>query len=225
MPIFKKKSLSYTMIFSLFLLLLVIWGFREIVFRSMMLDSMGPWMFAFFESLQKMLIWTLPSLLLIHYHESQMVFSLGDLFTTKMRWKNTLIILGCFLLLHGTLALLSHGTIAINPDLQLPTLIEVVLFAGITEELVFRGFFLNALLKKLRPWPAVLITSVMFVLIHFPIWIHGGLFENPMDVLTNGAAIFALSLIFGWSLIKTKNILAPIVLHMAWNLILSLLYI
>jgi CAAX amino terminal protease family. len=37
-------------------------------------------------------------------------------------------------------------------------------------------------------------------------------------------AVMALSVMFSWVFIKSKNIIAPIVLHMLWNLLIELLF-
>ncbi|MDR1060355.1 MAG: CPBP family intramembrane metalloprotease [Clostridiales bacterium] len=36
--------------------------------------------------------------------------------------------------------------------------------------------------------------------------------------------IIALSVIFSWVFIKSKNIVVPILLHMSWNLIVPILF-
>jgi membrane protease YdiL (CAAX protease family) len=61
---------------------------------------------------------------------------------------------------------------SIHPSLKSIRIIEIVLFEGVTEEIVFRGFLLNALLKKVKLFFAIIINQIMFLIIHFPIWIY-----------------------------------------------------
>jgi membrane protease YdiL (CAAX protease family) len=101
-----------------------------------------------------------------------------------------------------------------------------VLFVGITEEMVFRGWLLNATIKdasKSKQWAMVAINSLLFLGIHVPIWI----FTNQLDIVFSSysfLSVVALSFIFSWTFIKTKSILPAIVLHMYWDLLIVLFY-
>ena len=98
-----------------------------------------------------------------------------------------------------------------------------VLFVGITEEMVFRGWLLNITVTENRKWLPIIINAVMFLLIHFPIWIASGIFIDDFTSL-NFLCVPALSIIFSWSFIKSKNIWIPITLHMYWDLLMDLFY-
>jgi len=37
-------------------------------------------------------------------------------------------------------------------------------------------------------------------------------------------SVFALGAIFGWLFLRTRNLFAPILLHMYWNLLITLFY-
>jgi membrane protease YdiL (CAAX protease family) len=91
-----------------------------------------------------------------------------------------------------------------------------LLFVGITEEIVFRGFLLNTMLKRIKPWQAVLVDAALFTLIHYPIWVYYGF--DIATILLSSVQIFPVSMLFAFSFIKTKNILFPIALHTLWNL-------
>lgn len=47
--------------------------------------------------------------------------------------------------------------------------------AGVTEELLFRGFFMNSLLKHHSFWPANIIQVILFQLSHVPLYLIEGL--------------------------------------------------
>ena len=169
----------------------------------------------------KLTVWTLPALLLIKYYQDDMWISRREMFATKPRWfKDAPILLVVFLPIVQAIAV--NGGLAIHPDFQPARLIGAVLLVGITEEIVFRGLLLNALLKKLRLWPAIALNEVLFVLIHFPIWIYQG--RDLAAFLTGSAAVFALGGLFSYSFVKTRNIFVPIALHMIWNLLSLTLY-
>jgi len=112
------------------------------------------------------------------------------------------------------------GELGLNPDIVLIRLVGAVLFVGITEEIVFRGFLLNMFLKKMRMEYTITINAVLFTLIHYPIWIYRGF--GGFDIAIASIQVIALSAGFAYSFIKTRNILVPIALHMVWNLSIHL---
>ena len=150
-----------------------------------------------------------------------MWIGLKDMFVTKPKWfKGAPWLLLVFAPILQSLV--HNGTIAIHPDFEPISLIGAVVFVGITEEIVFRGFLLNAFLKKMKMQYAVALDAVLFLFIHYPIWIYRGL--GASEILMASIIIPILSVFFAYSFIKTKNIVVPIVLHMIWNLLTILLF-
>lgn len=175
----------------------------------------------------KNLIWTLPAVLLVKRFDGEVYAGLRGMFTSKVRvWKYLPLFLLFSVYLIGGAALINGG-LAVSRSFGLDKLI-VVLFVGITEEMVFRGWLLNAFIgkdcrsrKKMRL--AVAANSVMFLLIHFPVWIHSGVFIEEFRSF-GFLSILILSGIFGWTFIKSKNILVPVALHMWWDLLMFLFF-
>jgi len=81
--------------------------------------------------------------------------------------------------------------------------ILVSVVAPIWEEIIFRGFLLPSLTKKWRISTSICLSSCIFALAHFSL-------ERflPLSALS-----IALSILY----VRTRNILAPIVLHALWN--------
>jgi len=203
------------------LLFFAIWSARELVVQPAFLSPLDNILSELIGESLKLLIWTLPAFLLIKHFHDDMWIGLKEMFTTKPKWFTNAPML--FIVLAPILRVFFiHRTIAIDPDFDPTRLIGGVLFVGITEELVFRGFLLNAFLKKLEMKRAIALNEVFFVLIHYPIWIYNGL--DVTAFLTSSVAIFALGVLFSYSFIKTKNIFIPIALHMVWNLFAIVLY-
>ena len=193
-----------------------IWSVRELVIQPVCLDPLDNLVSAIIGQIIKLAVWTLPALLLIKHYHDDMWIGLKEMFTTRPRWfKDAPILLIVFAPL--VRAVFLNRGLAISPDFEPVRLIGAVLFVGITEEIVFRGFLLNALLKKMKLWPAIALNEVFFVLIHFPIWIHQGL--DVLTFLTSIVTVFLLGGLFSFSFVKTRNIFVPIVLHMIWNLL------
>lgn len=65
---------------------------------------------------------------------------------------------------------LEDGGFKINPQFKHGDFIDKFLLVDITKELVFRGWILNALLKRMSTWLALIINNLLFLCIHFPIW-------------------------------------------------------
>lgn len=87
---------------------------------------------------------------------------------------------------------------------------------AITEELVFRGYILVSLMSKYKESISILLTTVLWTLIHAPIsyfvWNINGL---------QLAVYLGLTFIYGIGasvlFVRTKNIAAPIFLHVLWE--------
>lgn len=79
----------------------------------------------------------------------------------------------------------------------------LIIIAPIAEEVLFRGYLLGKLRQYVPVWVAILITSVLFGIVH-------GAWNIGIDV-------FALSIVLCVLRIMTKSLWAPIMLHMVKN--------
>lgn len=170
----------------------------------------------------KNLIWTFPAILIIKYFETDLYVGLREMFTAKVSLFKYLPIFLLFTawLLAGVL--IEHGKITVSGAFSGSSLITV-LFVGITEETVFRGWLLNGTLGAKRKWLPVTINALMFLAIHFPKWIYSGSFIDNFKNMSF-LSVVVLSFIFSYAFIKSKNILVPVFLHMYWDLLMFLLY-
>lgn len=179
------------------------------------------------DGLCKNLVWTLPAFLLIQKYGAQLGAPLNDIFVFKKEHAKYLLILPAVvvMLLFGAWR---NGQLA---EISLTSKeIITVLFVGITEELVFRGWLLNASLPyagecdddgslSLKQYAAIAINAIVFLAIHFPKWICDGV------MVTNFAgfgfvSILVFSVLVSWIFIKTKSLVIPISVHMLWDLLL-----
>jgi membrane protease YdiL (CAAX protease family) len=186
----------------------------------------------------KIIIWTLPSIFLINHYKDDMWISLKEMFTNKFKWfdknklknkqkcyefeKEPLIVFFLLSFIIPLRALFSYRKLEIHPDFQLIKIIEYVLFVGITEEVAFRGWLLNAMLKKMKLWNSIILDNLLFYFMHFPFWIYLG--YDISKILFNIMGIFGIGIIFAVVFIKSKNIFVPILLHMLWNSFVLLFY-
>lgn len=84
------------------------------------------------------------------------------------------------------------------------TLVLMVMAAPVLEELIFRGIILDGLLKIYTPLKSILISSLLFGLIHL----------NPSQIV--GAFMFGI--FTGWVYHRTRNLLLTIIIHAVANL-------
>lgn len=86
----------------------------------------------------------------------------------------------------------------------------MVVYAPLLEEIVFRGAFLKALLEEYKLNKAILISAVIFSIIHI----------NPAQLIPT----FLAGLLLGWIYYRTKNLSLCIILHAINNIAYVVLF-
>ena len=91
-------------------------------------------------------------------------------------------------------------------------IVTMMVFVGLTEELLFRGLLQSYMVDLMPKWQAVHLTSLIFGLFHIG-WL------NPMEV------VFAYSAgtMFGYLFIKASGLTAPVVAHGFGNIVLYMI--
>ena len=89
----------------------------------------------------------------------------------------------------------------------LAILLAVVL-APVTEEIVFRGVLFRALDEKFGMWPAAVLSSAVFAVIHFEV-----LFSQPLAL----AGLFTVGILLAIAYHRTGSLLVPILGHAVFN--------
>ena len=85
----------------------------------------------------------------------------------------------------------------------------------LTEELLCRGVVLYILIKKLGSKWAIIISSIIFGLLH---WLNNGVFGNAIQMSIVFLFTFCMGLLLAFSYAKTFSILIPFAIHLGWNL-------
>ena len=73
-----------------------------------------------------------------------------------------------------------HGSIKMNLSIPVGTWLNVILFVGLSEEVVFRGYLLQKIESISTFWTANLISAFLFFIMHLPFFFivrHVGAFE------------------------------------------------
>jgi hypothetical protein len=106
---------------------------------------------------------------------------------------------------------LDHPDVSRRGSLFLPAL----LFCGaMAEELAFRGFVLQYLVRGWGVWPSLLATGALFGLMH-----NG----NPGASWLSDLNTALFGVLFGYALLRSHDLWLPIGLHFGWNLALPFL--
>lgn len=96
------------------------------------------------------------------------------------------------------------------------------LVVGITEEFVFRGYFLNALLQRTTLTKANTIQAIAFAAMHIPRYLTTIPPMSPLVWLSNLVSVALLGALFGWLYAKSHSLWPGIIVHMTWDILVTL---
>ena len=162
-------------------------------------------------------VWLLPALLLLYHFREDVAVRPGELW--KIRADALIVFVWAVPLFAVAVVLaLYNGNMHLAVRFRPAELMETVVIAAVTEEVVFRGFILNVLLKTTEKRRAVLITTLIFTAVHIPIWLIRGVFGWLPGAVLTPVLVFSTGVVYSLAFIKSKNVWAPIALHMVWNL-------
>ena len=84
-------------------------------------------------------------------------------------------------------------------------ILSVAIVTPIAEELFFRGYLLDAINRKHGDWTAIILSSILFGLVHIDPFVVGSAFMG--------------GIIYGWIRMRTGSLLPSIACHMMWNML------
>jgi len=86
--------------------------------------------------------------------------------------------------------------------------IAVLIIAAAQEELIFRGYPLQVLMKGIGPWPAILTMSTMFGLVHL---------MNDNATIVGAINTMLAGVMLSIAYLRTRSLWLPYGLHLGWN--------
>jgi membrane protease YdiL (CAAX protease family) len=105
----------------------------------------------------------------------------------------------------------SFGSIALNGGQLVYTAVSWAIFfvvVGLLEEFLFRGYTQYTLTEGIGFWPAAVVLSASFSLVHL---------RNPGEGWVGAAGVFAIGLIFCFALKRTGNLWFCVGMHAAFD--------
>ncbi len=174
---------------------------------------------ALLEGVIKCLLLILPSVLLMRACEDDLFIPTRQAFSLKPRALLTGLVLGAvFLGFYVVRNLIVGGGVRFNFAVSTDDLLSSVFFAAVTEEIMYRAFMQNVLVKKFGRERAIVIAAVLFAFMHLPIWIAGG----TVDVLELVVRLLSVGLtgyLLGLAFVHDKVIWGAVIAHGLHNLI------
>lgn len=194
------------------------WGYSDYFFQF----SNGNYIYAYLSRF----IWTLPAVLLIIRYSNSLYFSKEELFSPPCFNKSLIIVIVVSsLYVIGTM-LFYHKGFWFNSKINLP--LEIIKYAvvGIVEETVFRGWGYNSLAKVTSDRKAVIISTIFFILLHWPAYFISlyrfGNFDF-LGILSQSFSALIWGFAFCWLMKKGKTLCNPIIAHIFYDLLYVLL--
>jgi len=214
----KVKNNDIKTMIGFLLIFYFVWTIKELWLIDY-IYSFGNNISSLLEALVKGLIWIVPTWLYIKYY----------LHTNPFEYLrvNVNVKIGIF---WGVVLSLLIGlyfafeTYIINQQsfqfsLSIDDYLNGILMAGIAEEIVFRGLILQEINKKMAFWKANIITALLFLVIHYPVWIYNEIFFH----FGTHVYIFILGILFGFVYKKTGSLWSVIILHVLHNFFVSII--
>lgn len=91
----------------------------------------------------------------------------------------------------------------------------LLMLAAASEELVFRGFPLQVLSEGMGTWPAVILMSALFGLVHM---------ENPNASFLGTVNTILAGILLSLAYVKTRSLWLPYGIHVGWNVGLGFVF-
>ncbi|WP_282801041.1 CPBP family intramembrane glutamic endopeptidase [Secundilactobacillus kimchicus] len=91
---------------------------------------------------------------------------------------------------------------------------------GLCEETVFRGYFLNRLLRLMKSQQgALVLQALLFAAIHLPRYLttYPSIAVNTMII--NLVMVALLGYLFGWLFVHSHSLWPGIIVHSVWDLL------
>jgi len=132
------------------------------------------------------------------------------------------VVLGIiFIVIAVPLTMLAKGKEFITDEISSVPIWAALSVAVIVEEIIFRGYLINAFLGYGKSL-AVLISSILFVLIHYPGWYMLEMQPTLLNWVTASGSVFILGIILGLLFLKFRSLWICIIIHSANNLVAAI---
>lgn len=205
---------------TIFIILIFTFWTIYILFLDFYLKSTNLFYYQLFHlGLDKLLLMTLPTYFYLAYVEKiKPLIFLKLNRTTKAGLKYVIlsVIFLTMISLNNQYQLLNY--INFNPFLSISIWIDAIILAAFMDEIIFRGIILQKLTSLTTFKQANILSTLLFVFIHFPKWFSVGYFSH-FNLIGSINFIFWFGLLMGYVLKKSDSLWPCIWIHLANNFI------
>ena len=172
------------------------------------------------------LIWVLPAVLLIVKYSNSLYFSSRQCFSWLRFQKPLKIVMIVSLIYTLIMMFIYHRGFWFNKEVNLPLEILKFVLVGFVEETVFRGWGYNALAKVVSDKKAITISTIFFILLHWPAYFiklyRFGTFDI-FGVISQSSVSFFCGVVCCWLLKRETSLWNCIIAHAFYDIVFVLL--
>lgn len=200
----------------------VVWSLRATVFYFIDESITSDFWRTMYSTAIKTVLWVGPAWAYVRWLRRAPVLKFLGLSVSPSRreWGIAVLVMTLYM---GTIVALevSLGGKSFHPSWPAPFAFFFLSASAFVEEIFFRGLVLQELSRHVRGVPAIIITSLLFVAVHWPHWLWSrGL---SAGVFADSVGVFLASLLFGWLYLRTRSIWPCFMAHVANNAVAGFL--
>jgi membrane protease YdiL (CAAX protease family) len=200
----RKRLFPFIAYLALFFAVWVFWVL--VIYPALMTLGDRSLAYALANNILRLLIWVVPVFLYLKYVDNVDPIAYLKL---RDRWKLGIVVGAVVTLLNFLLSALAYGIPTFNWQVVTwNSVIGTSVLIGFVEEVPFRGFILQKLQERMSFWPANIVSSLLFLLIHFPGWVLLHIFN-----MRTAAAVFVIGVLMAILFRYSRSLWSSIVAH------------
>jgi len=185
------------------------------------------WLAGLIGFIGKFIIWCVPAFILVnHYSKTKGIRSYARMFkrpfSLRHCWGSLIVILG-WIMISSTAEFIRRGEVYISSSFTPLKLLTTVLSVTICEEILLRGWLLNALNTRGGQVYSSVMVSAFYFLLLLPKWIPTGIFSSPPNLIIALLVTFAFTFSLCVAYNRSRSIWTSLGLRCLWALCTALL--
>jgi len=208
---FGKVVISLIMSILLWTIVTNAWNYTQLFFGA----QRGSWVNYIYDFISRF-FWAAPAFVLLRLYANDVPTTWKELFTNRPHMKPLAITVAIIVLYSLGAMLFNHGGLWLNPSFNFLKHFPTFIMVAFVEELVYRGWGLNALSVFLSERKSNIVSTIFFVVLHLPAYFIklylNGTFPI-VEVTTQCAFVLVLGLLFGYLYNKGKSLWSPMIVH------------
>lgn len=228
----KSKQLNFkkVMLITIFILLFFLMGgyLHSYTFLSVVPDDING--ILVWQNIYK-IAWAGLAFVFMKYYNDELAIPIKEMFSFKkinLKIINVVLSVSALLIMVASFAFYQDVSRAISSDFNFFKSTINCLLVGLTEEIVFRGWAMNAFSKVTSVRKANLLQSIFFMLIHILPWCvmvlmgWGSISDVPISYLClQSLSTFLMGCVLGRIMSKTHSLWTLIIIHCFWDVMAS----